>query len=573
MLKDSVLFIKMQIITGNIIMFKKNLEATLDKLLSIGPRAPGSWKELEAAEFINTKFESFGYDSQIKTFSDASHNATDASLEIDDKKFYVLPTQFSAPGEACGELIYLGNCSDPFHLRDDVKGKIGVLFSSENFEDRLNFLLEIEANGMLGIIVISSHKDNIETKSIRFNEIKKMPIAVCSWDTGNALADFAGSQAHLKINWCETPRDNESQNVIATLPGTSPYWMAVTAHHDSAAYAPGAMDNGGGTSMLVELARNFADKQFPVTIYFVSTGSEENGGMDCCGAGSKAFFRDFKDQLDTCIGHIEIDDIGNKLGIPQIFYRGNKTFTDLLFDEKISKNYKIIEKDFFSCDNGISAKYGLPFIWFTDAVLHPRPWYHTPDDTKDKMCLDKCAGYFEHIGEAIEKLANTKPFYPYIKENDLLIRPARYEDLNAAKAITKAAFGPVSTSRMNEDFFGEELGNKPWHVYKNSGIKSHFDKYLNLTIVCEKAGTVVGYATFLYHEDTQIAEIGNNAVHPDYQGQGIGKAMQREVNRRMNEDGFTRFTVQTLTCDIAAQKIYEKLGYKKIASDIIYLKK
>ena len=554
-------------------MLKKNLEHTLDKLLTIGPRAPGSWKELEAAEFINEEFKSFGYDSRIKTFSDASHNATDASLEVEGKNFFVLPTQFSAPGEGGGELVYLGNCSDPFHLKNDVKGKIGILFPSENFEDRLNFLLKIEAEGMLGLIVISSQKENIETKSIRFNQIKKMPIAVCSWRTGNELAALAGKQAHLKINHCENPRDNESQNVIATLPGTGPYWMAVTAHHDSAAYAPGALDNGGGTSMLVELARSFAGKQFPVTVYFVSTGSEENGGMDCCGAGSKAFFRDMKYQLDTCVAHIEIDDIGNILGIPQISYRGNKVFRDLLFDEKTKSNYKITEKNFFSCDNGVAAQYGLPFAWFTDAVSHPRPWYHTPDDTKDKMCFNKCASHFEYINEFIKKLAKAEPFYPYIKENDLLIRPARYEDLEAAQAITKAAFGPVSTARMSEDFFGEELGGKPWHVYKNSSIKEYFDNHLNLIIVCEKNGIVVGYATLLYHENTKIAEIGNNAVHPDYQGQGIGKAMQREIARRMKEDGFSRFTVQTLTCDIAAQKIYEKLDYERIASNIIYLKK
>ena len=96
---------------------------------------------------------------------------------------------------------------------------------------------------------------------------------------------------------------------------------------------------------------------------------------------------------------------------------------------------------------------------------------------------------------------------------------------------------------------------------------------MNLIIVCEKAGVVVGYATMLYNEETKIAEIGNNAVYPDYQGQGIGKAMQREIARRMQEDGFSRFTVQTLTCDIVAQKIYEKLGYERIASNIFYLKK
>ncbi len=554
-------------------MSKKKYEDILDELLAIGPRAPGSWKELEAAEFINTKFKGFGYDSQIKTFTSASHNATDASLEVNGKSFFALPSQFSVSGEVSGELVYLGNCSDPFHLADKVKGKIGILFASEDFVERLDFLLKIEAEGMCGLIVISSQKEIIATKSIRFDQISKMPIVAVAWEAGNDLVRLAGSLARLKVDWCDNPRKNESQNVIAVLPGTGPFWMAVTAHHDSAAYDPGALDNGGGTAMLVELAQCFAGKQFPATIYFVSTGSEENGGLDGCGGGAKAFYHDFKDKLDTCIAHVEIDDIGNILGIPQICYRGNKPFADLLFDGQTRNNYQLTAWKTFGCDNGVAAKNGVPFVWFTDAVLHPRPWYHSPDDTKDKWSFDKCAFYFEYISRFIEKLANAKPFYPYIKENGLIIRPARYEDLEAAQEITRFAFAPVSTSRMEEDFFGEELNGTPWHVYKNREIKNQFSTNLNLTIVCEKDGIVVGYATIIYDEEKKIAKIGNNAVHPDYQGQGIGKAMQREIARRMAEDGYTRFSVQTLTCDIAAQKIYEKLGYERIASNIFYLKK
>jgi predicted N-acetyltransferase YhbS len=433
--------------------------------------------------------------------------------------------------------------------------------------------LKIEADGMRGLIVISSQRDIIATKSIRFDQIRKMPIVAVAWDTGNELVRLVGSQACLKVKWCDNPRKNESQNVVAVLPGTGPYWMAVTAHHDSAAYDPGALDNGGGSAMLVELAQCLAGKQFPATIYFVSTGSEENGGLDGCGAGSKAFYHDCKDKLDTCIAHVEIDDIGNILGIPQICFRGNKPFTDLLFDEQTRNNYQLTEWKTFGCDNGVAAKNGVPFVWFTDAVLHPRPWYHSPDDTKDKWSFDKCTFYFEYISRFIEKLANAKPFYPYIKENGLIIRPARYEDLEVAQEITKLAFAPVSTSRMEEDFFGEELNGTPWHVYKNREIQNQFSTNLNLTIICEKDGIVVGYATIIYDKEKKIAKIGNNAVHPDYQGQGIGKAMQREIARRMAEDGYTRFAVQTLTCDIAAQKIYEKLGYERIASNIFYLKK
>ena len=85
-------------------------------------------------------------------------------------------------------------------------------------------------------------------------------------------------------------------------------------------------------------------------------------------------------------------------------------------------------------------------------------------------------------------------------------------------------------------------------------------------------GAVVGYATLGMNPTSGIAEIGNNAVHPDWQGQGIGSAMQREVARRMKAAGFTKFAVSTLTNDLPAQHVYEKLGYERIVGTVHYVK-
>ena len=70
-----------------------------------------------------------------------------------------------------------------------------------------------------------------------------------------------------------------------------------------------------------------------------------------------------------------------------------------------------------------------------------------------------------------------------------------------------------------------------------------------------------------------IAEIGNNAVLPNFQGQGIGKQLQKEIMRRMLESNFKKFKVSTLHNDIAAQKVYEKLGFEQIVGNLNYLKK
>ena len=103
-------------------------------------------------------------------------------------------------------------------------------------------------------------------------------------------------------------------------------------------------------------------------------------------------------------------------------------------------------------------------------------------------------------------------------------------------------------------------------------MKAQCERNIYQVIVCEIDGEVVGYATMDLDFQRGVAMIGNNAVLPEHQGKGIGKAMQNEINRRMIESGFSKIKVSTLDNDVAAQKVYEKLGFEKILGTLNYLK-
>ena len=91
--------------------------------------------------------------------------------------------------------------------------------------------------------------------------------------------------------------------------------------------------------------------------------------------------------------------------------------------------------------------------------------------------------------------------------------------------------------------------------------------------MCELAGHVVAYATYHIDAGRGLGEIGNNAVHPDHQGQGIGKAMQQEIARRWDEEGIRRRVVSTLSNDLAAQHVYEGLGFQRLIDMIHYVRR
>ncbi len=559
---------------------KNSVEERLKKTVidlseKIGPRPPGSFAELEAAKYLRQRFEEIGLNVKIEKFKSPSHLAISSSLKIGNKKFPSLPAQFSASGEVEGKLIFLGNCDLEIKKEDNFSGKIGLLNSltiSKNVSTRTKLLLTLEEKGMEGLIVVSPYLDNILTKVVRYPEIKKMPIVIVSYRTACQLKRNEGKEVKLIVER-ENRERNESQNVVAKIEGPGKNWLVISSHYDTAPFCPGATDDAGGVAVVLELARILKDSKLPATVYFLLTGSEEYGGTDMTGRGPHDFFSRRENDLENCIGYVDTDDMGTLLGTPQIFIGGPKKFKEVILDTEIKQKYQFKGKGVVGDDHGVAEQYGIPFVWVTDTQSSSQPYFHSPEDTIEFLDFAKLKDYIGDIKRIVEKLSRIEPVNPFIYNKDRLIRPARWKDIPDILEITKLAFEPVSMDRMREDFFGEKLGGKNWYEYKQKEVESFCKNHIYETIVTEMDGKVVGYATYILDEERGIAEIGNNAVHPDYQGRGIGKDMQKEIERRMKEEGYRKFAVTTLSNDLVAQRIYEKLGYKRYAESYHYLKK
>ena len=557
-------------------MLKENLTRNLHEIIDLGPRASGSLDELAAAEYIKKRLDKFGLNEvTIEPFKSASHLALDAELnDLDDnQKFESLPCLFSPGGTVSGELIFIGHCHNTYiENEQDLSGKIGLINPSGSIPERIKFVLELERRGLEGLIVASPAFDLINTKVIRYPEIKRMPNISVSWRTACQLKKREGHKFTLNVTQQQKPR-NESVNVVGKITGKSEAWLVSSAHLDTTAYSVGANDNASGSAALLELARQVATETEPdATIYFLFSGSEEYGSTDGCGAGAKAFYKKHQAHIKNCIAHIEIDDIGHLLCPQDVYIGGNKKFIDLFKQLTKDKTVRVTEKYNPGCDHGSAIQHGVPFVWFTNAML-AWPVYHTPQDCLEFVDINMIVNTFKIIKDSVNLLSSCKTFLPYITKGERLIRPAHYSDINEIKNITRLAFEPVSLDKMAEDYFATKLGDIAWHEHKNKSVESQCRANIYQVIVCELNGKTVGFATMAVDLERDIAEIGNNAVHPDFQGMGLGKAMQQEIMRRMVESGFDKFKVSTLTNDIAAQKVYEKLGFEKIISGIYYLKK
>ena len=117
------------------------------------------------------------------------------------------------------------------------------------------------------------------------------------------------------------PRPVELWNVGALLPGTDPARakeaIVLTAHYDSRASdimdasgdAPGAVDDGSGVAMVLELARVMARERPAVAVYFVAVAGEEQGLT-----GSTHLARRLAAEGIQVLAMVSVDTVGNTEG-------------------------------------------------------------------------------------------------------------------------------------------------------------------------------------------------------------------------------------------------------------------
>jgi ribosomal protein S18 acetylase RimI-like enzyme len=113
---------------------------------------------------------------------------------------------------------------------------------------------------------------------------------------------------------------------------------------------------------------------------------------------------------------------------------------------------------------------------------------------------------------------------------------------------------------------GAYLGRGSW----DDDIYSIEETYLNNQgefLIGEWDGIFVAMGA-LRRTSPERAEIKRMRVHPDYQGRGIGKIILSELEARARTLGYKTLHLDTSVVQLAAQKLYEKYGFREVGRDI-----
>jgi hypothetical protein len=178
---------------------------------------------------------------------------------------------------------------------------------------RIHAASEAARLGAIAVLIRS-----IGTDSTRFphtgvmhyaDDAPQIPVAAIANADADVLARTIGSGTPVRVRMslgCRDAGEAESANVIAEVPGSdhASEIVLLGAHLDSWDLGRGAIDDGAGVAIILEVARRLSTATPPPrrTIRIVLFANEENGG-----AGAEAYVAAHRDELASHVVAFEAD--------------------------------------------------------------------------------------------------------------------------------------------------------------------------------------------------------------------------------------------------------------------------
>ncbi|MBY0097139.1 M28 family peptidase [Mesobacillus maritimus] len=409
-----------------------NMYNTIAKL-SAQPRAAGTPGELIGAKYIKSQFEQYGYETELQSFPfyEVIRNNATGSVTIGGQQINAYVFSGSYSGEVTAEVVDVG-LALAGQVPDSVKGKIALIQRGDNpFVEKVQNVID---KGAVGVILYnnSGTSNNVGVADPGQN----IPAVTLTRAQGQALVEqLEGGpvQATVKVTGSGYT-EKTSYNVIAKMKPhknkDTGQVVLVGAHHDSVPGGPGANDDASGVSAVLELARVIAKMPTDTELRFVTFGAEEKGLLGSyhyAGSLSEA-------EADRIVAHFQMDMIGARDaggdhpagGLIMYTIDGKKNLvTDLASaaGARTAADYPIPYGQLGRSDHQPFHELGIPAALFIHSPLEP--WYHSPEDTLDKIDKNKLQEAAEIVGASVYQIA--RPDTPALKHARVAPGPVDYE--------------------------------------------------------------------------------------------------------------------------------------------------
>jgi hypothetical protein len=234
--------------------------------------------------------------------------------------------------------------------------------------------------------------------------------------------------------WVQGEKVNNLEATLAGTEGTLGQ-VIVGAHYDSVAGTVGANDNGTGVAAVLDIARMMRRTKFRRTVRFVLFVNEEPPYFQTAQMGSRVYAHQLRKHGVPVSAMISIETIGfysDKPGsqkyppVLNLFYPSKGDFIGFVGNTEsrrlVRDSIRSFRESTHFPSEGIAApgdwlgigwsdqwsfwQEGYPGVMVTDTAPFRYPYYHTPNDTVDKVDFDKAARVVGGLARLVEELAN-----------------------------------------------------------------------------------------------------------------------------------------------------------------------
>lgn len=408
---------------------------------NVGQRLAGTPEERKAAEYLEKILRSYGVDVQVYEFDAYVSFPKDAELRVLEPEQKTIECSCyaqigSTPPEGIeGELVYVGSGGIKDYEKVDAKGKITLAELSYS-PPRPEKVRLAEKFGAIGQIQINWGGTALPLGTVKYvwgnptpetiDMMPSIPVIGIRKADGEYLKNLCKSQ-NVRV-WLKATAWRgwkKIRNVVAEIKGEKEpeKFVLVNGHYD--AWGAATTCNATGNALMLELARVLAKyrKNLKRSIRLAFWSGHETGIM----AGSTWYLDNFWNDINkNCIAYMNCDSPGMR---DTIYYVPSstaearefhlQTIRDILGEEEAKKAEtlesvmgrrprKVGDQSFFGV--------GVPSIGGMTVPPPGKPvlgeWYHSVEDTPDKVDLNALAKCTKMYAALIVRLCNS-PILPF----------------------------------------------------------------------------------------------------------------------------------------------------------------
>ncbi len=245
--------------------------------VTIGSRPAGSDIGVKAGDYIAQQYADAGFTVEKQAFPFQAWEDHGTQVQVtapEARSINATPIQYSPAGTVQADMVAVqGNGTESDFANAKAQGKIALVSRGTiPFSDKANNAAKA---GALAILIYNNDPGSF-TGGLR-DPVTIPTLAISGQDGKTLLGLLSQGAVQVKVDSKTEVAQKTGHNIIGTLKGTTDDVIVLGGHYDSVSAGPGANDNGSGTAVLLELARDLGHQNHKYTLVMISFDGEELG--------------------------------------------------------------------------------------------------------------------------------------------------------------------------------------------------------------------------------------------------------------------------------------------------------